>query len=70
MALKPPTVYTPLAFAEQKEVAENCGSHISEIAPTPQHRQMLPSGRATTFPFLKDLFFGYAGSLLLHVGFH
>ena len=37
MALKPPTVYTPLAFAEQKEVAENCGSHISEIAPTPHH---------------------------------
>ena len=30
-------VYTPLASAEQKEVAENCGSHISEIVPTPRH---------------------------------
>ena len=30
-------VYTPLASAEQKEVAENCGSHISEIVPTLRH---------------------------------
>ena len=30
-------VYTPLASAEQKEVAENRESHLSEIAPTPHH---------------------------------